>query len=49
VSAEDQELGAVIAIDYAIATIQQARLAVLDAASARAAAFTAQRTATPVS
>jgi len=48
-SAEDRELGAAIAIDYAIATIQQARLAVLDAASARAEAFTAQRESTPVS
>ena len=48
-SSEDRELGAAIAIDYAIATIQQARLAVLDAVSARAEAFTAEQHATPVS
>ena len=46
-NAEDRELGAAIAIDYAIATIQQARLAVLDAASARAEAITASRQSTP--
>lgn len=48
-NAEDRELGAAIAIDYAIATIQQARLAVLDAVSARAEAITANRESTPVS
>ena len=48
-NAEDRELGAAIAIDYAIATIQQARLAVLDAASSRAEAITAERQTTPVS
>jgi hypothetical protein len=35
---EERQLGAAIAIDYAIATIQQARLAVLDAVSDRAEA-----------
>jgi len=40
-NSEDRELGAAIAVDYAIATIQQARLAVLDAASARAEAIMA--------
>jgi len=35
---EDKRLGAAIAIDYAIATVQQARLAVLDAVSDRAEA-----------
>lgn len=35
---EDRKLGAAIAIDYAIATVQQARLAVLDAVSDRAEA-----------
>jgi hypothetical protein len=39
-NAEDRQLAAAIAIDYAIATIQQARLAVLDAASDRAQAAT---------
>jgi hypothetical protein len=48
-SAEDRELGAAIAVDYAIATIQQARLAVLDAASARAEAIAANRPSVPVS
>ena len=48
-NAEDRELGAAIAIDYAIATIQQARLAVLDAVSSRAEAITAERQTTPVS
>lgn len=48
-NAEDRELGAAIAIDYAIATIQQARLAVLDAVSARAEAVSAERQSTPVS
>jgi len=38
---EDRKLGAAIAIDYAIATVQQARLAVLDAVSDRAEARTA--------
>jgi len=42
-NAEDRELGAKIAIDYAIATIQQARLAVLDAVSARAEAVADKR------
>ena len=37
-SPEDRKLGAAIAIDYAIATVQQARLAVLDAVSERAEA-----------
>lgn len=37
-SDEDRQLGAAIAIDYAIATVQQARLAVLDAVSDRAEA-----------
>ncbi|HEY5722529.1 MAG TPA: hypothetical protein VIT45_09425 [Allosphingosinicella sp.] len=37
-SDEDRKLGAAIAIDYAIATVQQARLAVLDAVSDRAEA-----------
>jgi ElaB/YqjD/DUF883 family membrane-anchored ribosome-binding protein len=41
-SDEDRQLGAAIAIDYAIATVQQARLAVLDAASDRAEARAAQ-------
>jgi ElaB/YqjD/DUF883 family membrane-anchored ribosome-binding protein len=35
---EDRRLGAAIALDYAIATVQQARLAVLDAVSDRAEA-----------
>ena len=35
---EERQLGAAIAIDYAIATVQQARLAVLDAVSDRAEA-----------
>lgn len=35
---EEQQLGAAIAVDYAIATVQQARLAVLDAVSDRAEA-----------
>jgi hypothetical protein len=48
-NAEDRELGAVIAVDYAIASIQQARLAVLDALSARAETITANRQSTPVS
>ena len=39
---EARQLGAAIAIDYAIATVQQARLAVLDAVSDRAEARTAQ-------
>ena len=39
---ETRQLGAAIAIDYAIATVQQARLAVLDAVSDRAEARTAQ-------
>jgi hypothetical protein len=42
-SEEERQLGAAIAIDYAIATVQQARLALLDAVSDRAEA----RTATP--
>jgi LPS O-antigen subunit length determinant protein (WzzB/FepE family) len=37
-SDEDRQLGAAIAVDYAIATVQQARLAVLDAVSDRAEA-----------
>jgi ElaB/YqjD/DUF883 family membrane-anchored ribosome-binding protein len=37
---EEKQLGAAIAIDYAIASVQQARLAVLDAVSARAEART---------
>jgi hypothetical protein len=37
-SDEERQLGAAIAIDYAIATVQQARLAVLDAVSDRAEA-----------
>jgi hypothetical protein len=41
-SDEERQLGAAIAIDYAIATVQQARLAVLDAVSDRAEARTAQ-------
>jgi ElaB/YqjD/DUF883 family membrane-anchored ribosome-binding protein len=41
-SDEDRQLGAAIAIDYAIATVQQARLAVLDAVSDRAEARAAQ-------
>lgn len=41
-SDEDRQLGAAIAVDYAIATVQQARLAVLDAVSERAEARTAQ-------
>jgi hypothetical protein len=48
-NAEDRELGAAIAIDYAIASIQQARLAVLDAASARAEAIVAEQKPTTVS
>ena len=40
-SQEVRQLGAAIAIDYAIATVQQARLAVLDAISDRAEARTA--------
>jgi hypothetical protein len=48
-SAEDRELGAAIAIDYAISSIQQARLAVLDAASARAEAVMAERKPATVS
>jgi hypothetical protein len=45
-SPEDRKLGAAIAVDYAIATIQQARLAVLDAVSDRAeAAASAHATA----
>ena len=48
-NAEDRELGAAIAIDYAISTIQQARLAVLDAASARAEDVVAERKPTTVS
>lgn len=47
--AEDRELGAKIAVDYAIATIQQARLAVLDAVSARGEAIMADRQSTNVS
>jgi ElaB/YqjD/DUF883 family membrane-anchored ribosome-binding protein len=39
---EERQLGAAIAIDYAIATVQQARLAVLDAVSDRAEARTAE-------
>ena len=39
---EERQLGAAIAIDYAIATVQQARLAVLDAASDRAEARSGQ-------
>ena len=39
---EARQLGAAIAIDYAIATVQQARFAVLDAVSDRAEARTAQ-------
>jgi len=46
-SDEERQLGAAIAIDYALATIQQARLAVLDAVSDRAEARTAE--AQPVS
>src|SRR6476619_8176138 len=46
-SDEERQLGAAIAIDYAIATVQQARLAVLDAVSDRAEARTEQ--AQPVS
>ena len=42
-NAEDRELGAAIAIDYAIASIQQARLAALDAASARAEAIASEQ------
>lgn len=41
-SNEERQLGAAIAIDYAIATVQQARLAVLDAVSDRAQAHAAQ-------
>ena len=41
-SDEDRQLGAAIAIDYAIATVQQARLAVLDAVSDRAEARATQ-------
>ena len=41
-SDEERQLGAAIAIDYAIATVQQARLAVLDAVSDRAEARTAE-------
>src|SRR4051812_20974788 len=41
-SDEDRQLGAAIAIDYAIATVQQARLAVLDSVSDRAEARAAQ-------
>ncbi|TMJ11672.1 MAG: hypothetical protein E6G94_15410 [Alphaproteobacteria bacterium] len=44
---EDRRLGAAIAVDYAIATVQQARLAVLDAVSDRAEARQSQ--AQPVS
>ena len=40
-SDEERQLGAAIAIDYAIATVQQARLAVLDVVSDRAEARTA--------
>jgi ElaB/YqjD/DUF883 family membrane-anchored ribosome-binding protein len=39
---EERQLGAAIAIDYAIATVQQARLAVLDAVSERAEARSGQ-------
>jgi hypothetical protein len=38
-SEEERKLGAAIAIDYAIATVQQARLAVLDGLSDRAEAL----------
>jgi DNA repair exonuclease SbcCD ATPase subunit len=48
-SPEAKKLGAAIAIDYAIATVQQARLAVLDAVSERAEAMTAEIPPTPVS
>jgi len=41
-SDEDRQLGAAIAIDYAISTVQQARLAVLDAVSDRAEARATQ-------
>ncbi|HEX4739544.1 MAG TPA: hypothetical protein VH331_18500 [Allosphingosinicella sp.] len=41
-SDDDRRLGAAIAVDYAIATVQQARLAVLDAVSDRAEARSAQ-------
>jgi ElaB/YqjD/DUF883 family membrane-anchored ribosome-binding protein len=41
-SDDDRQLGAAIAIDYAIATVQQARLAVLDMVSNRAEARTAE-------
>jgi len=41
-SDEDRQLGAAIAIDYAIATVQQARLAVLDNVSDRAEARMAE-------
>jgi hypothetical protein len=41
-SDEERQLGAAIAIDYAIATVQQARLAVLDAVSGRAEARTSE-------
>jgi len=40
-SDEERQLGAAIAIDYAIATVQQARLAVLDAVSRQAESRTA--------
>lgn len=46
---EDRQLGAAIAIDYAIASIQQARLAVLDAVSARAETIAAEPQPTTVS
>jgi len=41
-SDEDRQLGAAIVIDYAISTVEQARLAVLDAVSDRAEARATQ-------